>query len=114
MQNLLVKIAHADIMTSSVPGLILQIEGFGGSKKVHHESLFVDNILDYTFVHHQTSTSSEEKIKSKHACEACLRKFGKEVRHYYAYNGTYAVAKYLEEINSSKQILAFCGVSSHH
>ena len=36
------------------------------------------------------------------------------MRHYHADNGTYAVAKYREDIENSKQTLTFCGVGGHH
>ena len=71
------EIAHTDIMASSVPGLIPQMVGFHGSAKFYHMSFFVDDIFDFTFVHHQTSTSADETIKAKHAYETELRQYGK-------------------------------------
>ena len=102
MKHLPGKIAHTDIMTSSVPGLTPQMVGFHGSTKFHHTSFFVDDKSDFTFLHHQNPTSEDETIKAKHAYENELRQFGKEVRHYHAFNGTYAVAKHREEINTNK------------
>ena len=72
--------------------------GFLTSKKFYYTSFFVDDRSDYTFVHNQETTSAEETITAKQAYESDLRKFGKEVRHYHADNGTYAVARYKEEI----------------
>ena len=66
------EIDHTEIMTSSVPGLIPQMVGFLGSAKFHYTSFFVDDRRDFTFVHHQTSTSAEETIKSKRDYEAEL------------------------------------------
>ena len=108
------EIAYTNIMTSSVPGLIPQMVGFLTSKKFHYTSFFVDDASDYTFVHHQESTSADDTILAKRAYEAELRKYGKEVRHYHADNGTYAVAQYKAEIEDKKQSLTFCGVGSHH
>ena len=88
--------------------------GFLRSKKFHYTSFFVDDRSDYTFVHHQFSTSSEETIETKHAYEYDMRKYSEDVRHYHADNGTYAVASYKKEISVSKQTLTFCGVGSHH
>ena len=103
MRKLLGEIAHADIMTSSVLGLIPQMIGFLMSRKFHHTSFFVDDSSDYAFVHHQESTSPDDTILAKRAYEAELRKCGKDVRHYYADNRTYAVTKYKEEIEDKKQ-----------
>ena len=108
------EISHADIMMSSVPGLITQKVGFHGSKKFHHMSFFVNDKPDKTFVRHQTSTVEEETVKAKHAYELHLRKIGKYVRHYHTYNGTFDIAKYREGNYSSKLTLSFCGVESHH
>ena len=101
-------------MTRSVPGLVLQMVGFLGTKKFHCTPFFVDDQSDYTFVHHQFSISAEERIKAKHAHEYSVRNYEKEVRHYYAENGTHAVASYKKDINDSKQTLNFCGEASHH
>lgn len=114
MRTLPGEIAHTDLMTSSVAGLIPQMVGFLTSKKFHYSSFFVDDRSDFTFICHQESTSATETILSKRAYEAELRKYGKEVRHYHADNGTYAVAQYKDEIEDKKQSLTFCGVGSHH
>lgn len=102
MRKLPGEIAHTDIMTSSIPGLIPQMVGFLTSRKFHNTSFFVDDETDFTFVHHQESTSADDATLAKRAYEAELRKHGKEVRHYHADNGTYAVAKYKEEIEDKK------------
>ena len=73
-------------MTSSVSGLMPQMLGFITSKKFHHASFFVDDKSDFTNVHYQGSTSVEDTILAKRACEAELRKYGKEVRHHHADN----------------------------
>ena len=103
-----------DIMTSLALGLMLQMMGFLSSKKFYYTSFFVDDKSDFTFAHHQLSTSAEETIIAKRAYESKWRKYGKQVRHYDKDNGTHAVAKYKEEIENKKQTLTFCGVGSHH
>ena len=89
-------------MASSVPELTPQMIGFLGFTKFHYASFFVEDRRDFNFVHHYISNSPEETIKSKRAYEAELQKRGKSVRCYHADNGTYAVAKYREEIENSK------------
>ena len=101
-------------MTISVPSVMPQIVGFRGSAKFYHTSFFVDDKSDFTFAHHQTSTSVDKMIKAKYAHETELRQRGKEVRDYHADNGTYDVAHFREEVNDNKQTLTFCGVVSHH
>ena len=100
-------------MIISVPSLMPQMVGFLGSTKFHYASFFVDDRSDFTFVHHQTPTSTEDTIKSKRSYKAELRKHGKSARHYHAENGTYAVDKCREDIENSKQTLNFCGVGFH-
>ena len=81
-----------------------------GSKKFHHTLFFVNDELDSTFVHYQFSTSSEETIKAKEACEADQRKHGKQVRHYHTTDGVHALAKHKQEMNDNKQTLTFYGI----
>ena len=114
MKTLPGEITHADIMTSSVPGLMPQMVGFLSSKKFHYASFFVDDKSDFTFACHQVSTLAEETIIAKRAYKSELRKCRKEVRHYHVDNGTHAVVKYKEEIKDKKQTLAFCSVGSYH
>ena len=76
--------------------------GFLILRKFHYISFFVDDKSDFTFVYDQESTSANKTILAKRAYKAELRKYSKEVRHYHADNGTYAVAKYKEEIENSK------------
>ena len=98
MKTLAGEIAHTCIMTSSVPGLIPQMVGFLTSNKFNYASFFVDDKSDFTFVHHQTSTSADETIIAKRAYESELRKYGKEVRHYHDNNGMHAVENHKKEI----------------
>ena len=49
MRKLPEEIAHADIMTGSVPGLIPQMVRFLTSRKFHYTSFFVDDETDFTF-----------------------------------------------------------------
>ena len=102
MRTLPYEIVHIDIMTSSVPGLILQVKGFLTSKKFHYTSFFVNDKSDFTYVYYQGSTLSNDTITAKKVYEAKLRKYGKEVRHYHIDNRTYATAKYKVEVEDSK------------
>ena len=104
---------HTDIMTISVPGLGPRMAGFLGSKQFHYASFLTDDRSDYTFVHHQFSTSIEETIKDKNSYEHDITNHGKEVRHCHVGNGTCATASCKKEINDNKQTLTFCGVGSH-
>ena len=107
------KIVHADIITSLVPGITPHMVGFMTLEKFHHACFFVCDKSDFTFVHHQQSTSVDYAIIEKRAYEAELRRYGKEVRYHHAENGTYAVAKHKKEIEDKKQSLTFFGVGSH-
>ena len=102
MKDLPGEIAHTDFVMISVPGIMPQMFGFHKSKKFSRVPFFIDDKLDYTFVNYQKSTLVDEMIKAKHAYEVDLWKFGKEIRHYHADNGTYSAVKCREEIDSSK------------
>ena len=96
------EIAHTDIMTTSVPGLIPQMVGFLTSKKFYHASFFINDASYFTFVHHQELTLVDDTILVKRAYEAELRKYGKEMRHYHADNRIYMVAQYKAKIEDKK------------
>ena len=98
MRTLPGEIAHADLMTRSVPGLIPPMVGFLTSKKFHCTSFFVEDRSECTFACHQETTTSEEIITAKKTCESDLRKYGKEARNYDAGNGTCATVRNKEEI----------------
>ena len=66
------------------------------SRKFHCTSFFVEDRSDCTFAHHQESTNVDGIITTKQACETDLRKYGNEVRHYYAHNGAHVVANFNE------------------
>ena len=83
-------LAHADIMTSSVGGIIPQMTGFLTRQKYYHAHFFVDDVSDLTFVYHAKSTDISEALEAKAAYEREACKHGKKVNHIHADNGTCA------------------------
>ena len=81
MKTLPNEIAHADVMSSSIPTLTHQIIGFLASNKYYYSSFFIDDRSDHAFVFHQEPTSASDTIKAKHAYELDLHKFGKVIVH---------------------------------
>ena len=58
-------VAHTDIMSSSVGGLIPQMTGFLTHQCYFHTHIFVDDKSDFTFGYHTKSTDVAEAIDTK-------------------------------------------------
>ena len=87
--------------------------GFLSKARHHHIHVFVDDASDLTYAHHTGSTDVSEAIEAKEACERETCKYGKEVRHMHADNGTHACEGYKDATHEKKQSLTCCGVGAH-
>ena len=106
-------VAHTDIMTSSIGGLIHQMMGFLTREHFFHTHIFVDYKSDLTFAYHAKTTNVDEALEAKQAYEREVYKYAKEVKHYHADNGTYACKGYKTAVHNNKQTLSYCGVGAH-
>jgi hypothetical protein len=62
-------VVSVDQLISTVPGLIAQIKGIPTRQRYHIATVFVDHASDYTFVHFQTDTGSDETLTAKQEFE---------------------------------------------
>ena len=106
-------IAHTDIMTSSTSSIIPQMTGFLSKSKYFYTHFFIDNISDYTFTYYTKSTDISEALDAKRVYEREMHKYGKEIKHIHADNGTYACKGYKDAVHNSKQSLTFCGACAY-
>jgi len=58
-------VAHTDIMTLSIGGLIPQMIGFLTRERFFHTHIFVDDISDLTFAYHTKTTNVDEALEAK-------------------------------------------------
>ena len=58
-------IAHTDIMTSSVGGLMPQMIGFLTRERFQHTHVFIDDDSDLTFAFHTKTTDVAEALDAK-------------------------------------------------
>jgi hypothetical protein len=65
-------------------------------------------------VYHQTSTSSEETLKSKLAFEKFAASHGVSIKHYHADNGRFKDNIFMNSIEEKGQNISFSGMGAHH
>ena len=79
-----------DQMESSTIGFVAQLKGRLTKRRYRVATIFVDHFSDLSYVHLQSSTSSEETVQAKAAFEAYARDHGVTIKHYHADNGRFA------------------------
>jgi transposase InsO family protein len=108
------EIVSVDQLESSVPGFIGQMTGRLTNKRIVASTIFVDHASDLSYVYHQTSTSSEETLKSKLAFEKFAASHGVSIKHYHADNGRFKDNLFMNSIEEKGQTISFSGVGAHH
>jgi hypothetical protein len=76
-------------MESTTPGLITQMKGIPTRERYHYATIFVDHATDYTYVHLQRDTSSEETLRAKKEFERLARLYGITITQYHSDNGKF-------------------------
>ena len=103
-----------DQMESSTTGFVAQLKGRLTTRRYRVATIFVDYYSDLSYVHLQSSTTSEETVEAKLAFEAFARDHGVTVQHYHADNGRFADNLFMKSIQEGKQTITFCSVNAHH
>ena len=103
-----------DQMESSTIGFVAQLKGRLTKRRYRVATIFVDHFSDLSYVHLQSSTSSEETVEAKVAFEAYARDHGVTVEHYHADNGRFADNLFMQSVKEGKQTISFCAVNAHH
>ena len=102
-----------DQLESTTPGLIAQLKGIPTKARYRAATIFVDHYSGLSYVHLQTSLSSEDTVRAKKAFEAYAETFGVIIRHYHADNGRFQDRAFRDAIEQAHQSLSFCGVNAH-
>ena len=77
-------------------------------------TLFVDCATGYVMCIHQTSLGALETLMSKQRFEQDGALHGVQVKGYMTDNGVFTARSFIDEIQSKKQRIQFCGVNAHH
>ena len=103
-----------DQMESSTLGFVAQLKGRLTKRRYRVATVFVDHFSDLSYVHLQSSTTSQETVEAKLAFEAYARDHGVTVEHYHADNGRFADTLFLNSVKENKQTISYCSVNAHH
>ena len=102
-----------DQLESPTPGLIAQLKGIPTTKRYTAATIFVDHFSRLSFVHPQTSLSSEDTLQAKRAFERYCGSHNVKIQHYHADNGRFVDKLFIEDIRSQNQQITYCGVNAH-
>jgi hypothetical protein len=103
-----------DQMESTTPGLIAQMKGILTRERYHYATIFVDHATDYTYVHLQRDTSSEETLRAKKEFERLARSYGITITQYHSDNGRFVDSVWWNDAVKQGQRMKMCGVNAHH
>jgi hypothetical protein len=103
-----------DQMETTTPGLIAQIKGIPTRERYHYATIFVDHATDYTFVHLQRDTSSEETLRAKKEFERLARSYGVNIIQYHSDNGRFVDSAWWNDAIQQGQRITMCGLNAHH
>jgi GAG-pre-integrase domain len=101
-------------LQSSTPGLIAQMKGIPTRRRYYVATIYVDHKSDYTYVHLQQSTLSEETLQSKHSFERWAASCNLKIKKYHSDNGSFADTSWMNDANRQGQLVSMCGVNAHH
>jgi GAG-pre-integrase domain len=103
-----------DQIQSSTPGIIAQMKGIPTGRRYHIATVYVDHKSDYTYVHLQQSTSSEETLQSKHSFERWAKSCNVTIKRYHSDNGRFVDTAWINDAENQGQIVSMCGAYAHH
>jgi hypothetical protein len=103
-----------DQLESTTPGLISQMKGIPTRERYHYATIFVDHATDYTYVHLQRDTSSEETLRAKKEFERLARSYGVNIVQYHSDNGRFVDSAWWNDAIQQGQRMTMCGVNAHH
>jgi hypothetical protein len=107
-------VISVDQLESSMPGFLRQMTGKLTKQCIVTSAVFVDHASVFSYVYHQTSMTSEERLKSKLAFEKFASTHVVHIKHYHADNGRFKDNLFTKSIEDKGQTISFCGVGAHH
>jgi hypothetical protein len=103
-----------DQIKSTTPGLISQMKGKPTREQTYYATIFVYHATDYTYVHLQRDTSSEETLRAKKEFELLARSYGVNIIQYHSDNGRFVDSAWWNDAIQQGQRMTMCGVNAHH
>jgi hypothetical protein len=83
------------------------------TSRYKYATVFVDHYSRYTYIHLQSTLTSEETVEAKNAFEAHCRKHNVRVENYHADNGRFADNMFINDVKQKGQTITYCGVNAH-
>ena len=102
-----------DQLESLTPGLIAQMKGILTTKRYMAATIFINHFSRLSFVHLQSTLSSEDTIQAKKAFERYTETHGVKIIHYHADNGSFVDHVFIEDIKLQNQQVTYCSVNAH-
>ena len=102
-----------DQLESLTPGLIAQMKGIPTTKRYMAATVFIDHFSRLSFVHLQSTLSSEDTRQAKKAFERYSESHGVKIMHYHADNGRFVDHAFIQDIKSQNQRVTYCGINAH-
>jgi hypothetical protein len=102
-----------DQLESPSPGLFAQLKGIPTTRRYQAATIFVDHYSRLSYVHLQSTLSSEDTVQAKHAFEKFAKSHGVSVKHYHCDNGRFADNAFLKDVREQRQNITYCGVNAH-
>ena len=89
------------------------MKGIPTIQRYRAATVFVDHFSRLSYVHLQSTLTSEDTVKAKQAFEKHASTYGVKVQHYHADNGRFADNMFMKAIEEQQQSITFCGVNAH-
>jgi hypothetical protein len=106
-------LVSVDQIQSSAPGIIAQMKGIPTRRRYHIATIYVDHESDYTYVHLQQSTNSEETLQSKRSFERWAKSCNVTIKKYHLAAGRFADTAWMSDAANQGQLVSMCGVNAH-
>ena len=107
------QVVSMDQLESTSPGFIAQLKGTLTQQRYKYATVFVDQFSRYTFVYLQKRVTSQETVMDKHVFKRSAEQCGVKIKHYHADNGHFADNAFIQDCQTNRQSLLYCGVNAH-
>ena len=107
------QIVSVDQLESTTPGFIDQLKRTLTQQRYKFATVFVDQFSRYTFVYLQKRIISLETVMAKHAFERSAEQRGVKIMHYHADNERFADNAFIQDCQTNRQSISYCGVNAH-
>ena len=102
-----------DQLESPTPGLIAQLKGIPTTKQYKAATIFVDHFSRLSFVHLQSTLTSEDTLQAKKAFQKYSESNGVHIKHYHADNCRFVDKTFTNDVIANNQRVTYCGINAH-